>query len=91
LRDLGDEVSCLLQEGGCGARGIDHVVHVSSLNVTNTLLVPALPLLPLQYTHPCRSVYVWFLARPASSFPSYWRVAFTILLILDIIAIFWNW
>ena len=25
-----------------GARGIEHVVHVSSLNVTNTLLVPAL-------------------------------------------------
>ena len=52
LRDLGDEVSCLLQEGGCEARGIEHVVHVSSLNVTNTLLVPALLLLPLQYTHP---------------------------------------
>jgi len=27
-------------------------VHVSSLNVTNTLLVPALLLLPLQHTHP---------------------------------------
>ncbi len=36
---------------GVGARCIDHVVHVSSLNVTNTLLVPALLLLPLQYTH----------------------------------------
>jgi hypothetical protein len=33
LRDLGDGVSC---------------VHVISLNVTNTLLVPALLLLPLQ-------------------------------------------
>jgi hypothetical protein len=29
-----------------------HVVHVSSLKVTNTLLVPALLLLHLQYTRP---------------------------------------
>ena len=40
LRDLGDGVSC---------------VHVISLNVTNTLLVPALLLLPLQKRP-------WFLA-----------------------------
>ncbi len=47
-------MGCLVccKRAGVWARGMDHVVLVSSLNVTNTLLVPALLLLPLQYTRP---------------------------------------